>query len=387
MANQETSGTAQDMYRELQLHLDTFPVGFPSTKSGVEIRLLKQLFTPEEAQIASKLKFYPLFGDGESLKSIFKRFKKSGLKYSKRELENHLDTMAEKGSIKLSKNGNQKAYSGALLLIGMFEFQVNKLTKKFTKDMKQYMREALIYEMAKNLPLQMRTIPVGVTIDHETEIAHFDDVKNLVENAEGPFSLANCVCRQSKNTLGKICKATSRLDVCIGFGALAQMYIDMGWAREISRKEAIETLKKNEEDGLVFQPGNSQKTDFICSCCGCCCEVILSIKIFPNPGDIISTNHYAKIDSDLCIACGTCIERCQMEAITLNDDVSSINKEYCIGCGNCVIVCPNEAIELLKKDKQFTPSPTMTEYYDQNLKARTQRKQRELRKLVRSKKL
>jgi len=74
-----------------------------------------------------------------------------------------------------------------------------------------------------------------------------------------------------------------------------------------------------------------------------------------------------------------------MEAITLEDDVSSINIEYCIGCGNCVNACPNEAITLLKKEKQFTPSLTMAEYYDKNLKVRTRRKQRELKKQARLK--
>jgi ferredoxin len=372
------------VYRELQQHLDEFPVGFPATESGVEIRLLKYLFTPKEAQIASKLKFYPSFGDGETLDSIFERVKTSRLNYSKVELENRLDHMAKKGTIKFSKKGNQKTYSGALLIIGMFEFQVNKLTKEFTKDMKQYMQETLILEMAKTIPLQMRTIPVGITIDHDIEVANFDDVKNLVENVEGPFSLTNCVCRQSMNTLGRTCKATSRLEVCIGFGDLAQIYIDMGWGREISREMTIEILKKNEEEGLVIQLGNSQKTDFICSCCGCCCEVLLSIKTFPNPGDIISTNHYAKINSDLCAGCGTCIDCCQMEAITLDSDTSNINRLRCIGCGNCISVCPSEAIELLKKEQQFTPPKTLTEYYENNLAIRNKRKQRELRKKARS---
>ncbi|MFW9900412.1 MAG: 4Fe-4S binding protein, partial [Candidatus Thorarchaeota archaeon] len=65
---------------------------------------------------------------------------------------------------------------------------------------------------------------------------------------------------------------------------------------------------------------------------------------------------------------------------------SIINKEYCIGCGNCVSACPNEAIELFKKERQFTPSLTMADYYDQNLKARTKLKQRELKKQARMKK-
>jgi ferredoxin len=369
-----------DLYRKLQEHFDTFPVGYPSTTSGAEIRILKQLFTPEEARIALNLKFSHSFEDFEPLESIHERLKSLGFTYIRDELENHLDNMAKKGAIKSLKIGNQKTYSAAFLMIGMFEFQVNKLTKEFAEDTKKYMNEAFVEEMGRTLPLQMRTIPVGVSVEHDIKVADFDNVKKIIESIEGPLALQNCICRQSMQTLGVSCKATSRMEVCIGFGLLAQMYLDMGWAREITIEEAKEILKKNEEEGLVFQLSNSQKADFICSCCGCCCEALAALKRFPNPASIASTNFYARIDPDLCTGCGTCIELCHMEAITLNDDVSSINKERCIGCGNCVYACPSDAIKFLNKEQQLVPPITMGEYYDSNLKARTKRKLRELRK-------
>jgi len=370
-----------DVYRELQQHLDSLPIGYPPTKSGVEIRLLKQLFTTEEAKIASKLKFS--YEDFEPLNSIYKRLSSLGYKYTINELENHLDNMAKKGAIKYLKKGNQKIYSAAIFILGMFEYQVNKLTKEFAEDSKQYLREALIMEMGKNLPLQLRTIPVGIGIEHNIEITNFDDVIKIIENADGPISLQNCICRQSRQIVGKACNVTSRLETCIGLGIVAQMYIDMGWAREINQEEAIEIFKKNEEEGLVIQPGNTQKPHFICSCCGCCCEELLGVKTFPNPADIVSTNYYAEIDPDLCSGCGTCIERCQLEAITLDDDISSINLQRCIGCGNCVLVCPSEAIKLLKKELKYIPSETMVKYYEKNLAVRTKLKERELRKKAR----
>ncbi|NVM38221.1 MAG: 4Fe-4S binding protein [Candidatus Lokiarchaeota archaeon] len=378
--------TEVDLYRKLQEHFDTFPVGYPSTKSGVEIRILKQLFTTEEAKIALNLKFSHSFEDFEPLDSIHERLKSLGFPYTKDELENHLDNLAKKGAIKTLKQYNQKTYSASLFMIGMFEYQVNKLTKEFAEDTQQYMDEVYIEEMGRTLPLQMRTIPVGVSVDHSVEIGNFDDITKLIESMEGPIVIQNCICRQASHALGKSCLATSRLETCMGFGSFAKMYIDLGWGREITKEEAIDILKRNEEEGLIFQPSNSQKPDFICSCCGCCCEALRTLKQFPNPGGIVSTNYYAEIDPDLCTGCSTCIKRCHMEAITLKDDISSINKERCIGCGNCAYACPSEAIEFLKKEQQFSPPSTMAEYYDENLVARTKRKERELRKQARLKK-
>ncbi|MHA2128105.1 MAG: DUF362 domain-containing protein [Promethearchaeota archaeon] len=375
------NNSKRDVYRELQQHIDTFPVGFPATKSGVEIRLLKKLFTPEEAEIGSKLKFS--YGDFESLNSIHNRLASLGFNYSLKELESLLDTMAKKGAIKCLKKENQKVYSAAIFILGMFEYQVNRLTKSFAEDTRRYLDEVLITEMGKSLPLQLRTIPVGLDIDHDIDIANFDDIKRVIENADGPLSVQNCICRQSSNITGKACKVTSRLETCIGLGILAKMYIDMGWAREISKEEAIEIFKKNEEDGLVLQPGNAQKPHFICSCCGCCCEELYGIKTFPNPALLVSTNHYAEIDPDLCSGCGTCIERCQLEAIEMKDKISSVNTKRCIGCGNCVLTCSSDAINLLEKESKFIPPETMGEYYEKNLALRTKYKKRELRRKTR----
>ncbi|MFX0000727.1 MAG: hypothetical protein ACFE9Q_08640 [Candidatus Hodarchaeota archaeon] len=197
------SKSEPDIYRKLQQHLDMFPVGFPSTKSGTEIRILQQLFTPEEAKIALNLKFAHSFEDFELLDNIYERLNSEGLTYSKEELENHLDNLAKKGAIKSLKQGDQKTYSAAVFIIGMFEYQVNKLTKEFAEDAKQYMEDVLTLDMARTPPIQMRTIPVGVTVDHDIEVATFDSVRELLENAEELIGIQNCVCRQAMEVLGK----------------------------------------------------------------------------------------------------------------------------------------------------------------------------------------
>ena len=374
--NLEDGTSEADVYRQLQQTLDEMPIGFPPTESGVEIRLLKYLFTPEEAKIAARLKF--AWKPTESLENIYERLKPMG--YSIEELEKYLDSMLKKGAIFGRKEENKKFYGLSILAVGIYEFQVNKLTKEFLEDHHQYIQEAWGMEFMKTPIAQMRTIPIGINIDHEIEIANYDNIKQLFENVEGPFVLINCVCRQDHKMRGESCQATSRSEACMGFGFFAKTYIDLGWGREISRQEALETLKKNEEEGLIFQPGNAQEIDFVCSCCSCCCGVLSGLQQVPNPADFVTTNYYAEIDPDLCTGCETCIDRCQMNAISTEDDISKIARKRCIGCGNCVYVCPSDAIKLNKKDKHHVPPMTETDLYNEIAQAKSNRKAKELKR-------
>ncbi|MHA2473072.1 MAG: 4Fe-4S binding protein [Promethearchaeota archaeon] len=375
--NVESNEPELRVYRELQQTLDEEPNGFfPPTKSGIEIRLLKRLFTPKEAKIASKLKFH--WKDWESLENIYERLKPLG--YSKEELETHLDKMIKKGAIAGRREGENKLYSLPTLMDFYMFTQVNKLTKGFIEDLNQYIQEGWGTELLKiSVPI-MRTIPIGLDLNHDVGITNYNDIKQLFENVEGPFSIINCVCRQAKDILGDPCHATSRREVCMGFGNFAKSYIDAEWGREITKEEALEILTRNEEEGLVFQPSNSQKLDFVCSCCTCCCGGLNGIKQLPNPANFVTTDYYAEVDPDFCIGCGTCIDRCLMDAISLVEDISTVNRKRCIGCGNCVFVCQDGAIQLKKKDRQHVPPLTGTDLYDQIAKVGAKIKAKELRK-------
>ncbi|TFF94217.1 MAG: 4Fe-4S dicluster domain-containing protein [Promethearchaeota archaeon] len=351
----------EDVYRNLQKHFDQFALGFPATESGIEIRLLKHLFTPDEAEIALHLG-HADFGsikNLESLEDIYERVKHLG--YDSEELEKLLDNMARKGAIIGVTEDDIKSYANVFLVLGIYEFQVNKLTEEFLEDFYQYINEAWGPANEKVKTPQMRIIPIGINLDFEKKIENYDNIKTLFEKAEKPFIITNCVCRQSKDLLGDPCKMTNRREVCMGFGDLAKVYIEHGWGREITREEALNYLKKNEQEGLIFQPGNSQDMNFICSCCSCCCGTISSLKRLPNPADYTTSNYYAKIDEALCIGCGSCIERCQMNAITLKDNISRIDLKRCIGCGNCALECPSDAIGLYKKEKHNIPPKNVEE--------------------------
>jgi NAD-dependent dihydropyrimidine dehydrogenase PreA subunit len=117
----------------------------------------------------------------------------------------------------------------------------------------------------------------------------------------------------------------------------------------VSREEALEVLRKNEEAGLVPSPANAQKVGGMCSCCGCCCGMLKAIKLHPHPSSLVKSNFFAQVDEDLCAGCETCVERCQMEAIFMEDDRATIDLKRCVGCGLCVTTCPTKALSLRKK--------------------------------------
>jgi electron transport complex protein RnfB len=246
------------------------------------------------------------------------------------ELKEKLDIMASKGAIHYRDVQGERHYANAYLVIGMYEYQVKRLTPEFLEDMGEYAGKEL---------------------------------EKIVNSSPGPFMVTDCICRKAHKLGGETCKVTSRLETCFGMGEMADMYLNEGWGREITRKEALETLRKNQEEGLVFQAENIIDPKFICSCCGCCCGILTNLKEFPKTVDFFSTNFFAQIDADICVGCGTCIEVCQIDAIKMKNDISKVNKRRCIGCGNCVARCPEQAIQLIKKDDLEIPPDNEDEFF------------------------
>ncbi|TXT56151.1 MAG: hypothetical protein BAJALOKI2v1_630016 [Promethearchaeota archaeon] len=346
----------EDVFRNLQKHLDNMPIGFPATESGIEIRVLKHLFNAEQAELATKLNFMP-----EPLEKIYRRVDKE--KMTMKELEEKLDKMYQEGLINFGQRGETKYYLNAPLAIGIFEYQVNNLTEDFLVDFREYMEEGFQEEINSTKIPQLRTIPIGKSLTPEHSVARYEDIRNIIEEAGGPISVANCICKQGNDLLENPCKQTDLREVCFQFRTAAKLYLDKGLAREITKKEAFEIIEKAEEDGLVIQPGNAQRPSYICLCCGCCCEILQNQKRLAKPVQFFSSNYHAIVNDEICVGCGICVERCQMNALTIKRDKSVVNYDRCIGCGVCVPTCPNEALSLEKKKKVTIPPKTTGETY------------------------
>jgi len=349
--------TADDIYRELQRHLDGLPVGFPPTESGVEIRILKHLFTPEEAALAKHLSLIP-----EPLSRIHARAQ-SETGVSMNEMEAALDRMFRKGTVLMRSDRGETSYSNAMLIVGMFELQVERLTKEFALDVQQYLDEAFAQELFRTRTPQLRTIPVWRSVPHERYVSSYDDIRQIVQSVEGQMAVANCVCRQARDVAGLRCHHTGLRETCLIFGAMAQQHLDLGLARRISRSEALDILSKAEEAGLVLQPENVERPHYICCCCGDCCGILTTLKKLPRPAEFYASNHRAAVDRERCNACEACADRCQLAAIAVVDGTVRVDPDRCIGCGNCVVSCTVQAIQLEKKEEEALPPRSTAALY------------------------
>jgi electron transport complex protein RnfB len=346
-----------DVYKELQKHLDKMPVGYPATKSGVELRLLKFLFTPEQAKIALGLdhKF-------RTVEQIYENVKNFGI--SLKELGAKLEEMVERGNTFSKKKNGAKVYASIPLVIGMLELQGSQLPLEVLQDVNEYFQEGFAAEYVSTKIPQTRVIPVGKSINAEHRIGTYDELRDIIEKAGDRIRIGECMCRNLMQKVGQTCKATRRQETCMAFRDFADLAGKKGWGRPISKEQALQIAEKNEEDGLVLQPANEQEPEFICSCCGDCCGILRMAKAMPRPVEVFASNFYALGNPDLCVACGTCVDRCQMDAVELRDSIAVVNLDRCIGCGLCVSTCPSEAIHLVKKEKELIPPKDMEALYE-----------------------
>jgi len=328
----------KDVYEGLANHLDRLPGGFPRTESGVEMRILKRLFSPEEASVACNLRGMP-----EPVERIARR---AGL--PPEELAEKLSTMSRKGLIYRADTPDGPRYMAAQYVVGIWEYHVNDLDPELIKDMNEYLPH-LIDPFLKLQTKQMRTIPIGASVDGQGSVMPYEEARKLIEKQK-KIVVAPCICRREHSMMGKGCGKLA--EACLTFSSAAHFYEKNGLGREITRDEALQILKKAEEDGLVLQPSNAQKIMAMCLCCGDCCQILKGLKRLPKPSSLVHSNYYAKVKEDECIGCETCLERCQIAAITMKDDAAVVDPERCIGCGLCVPTCGTEAMALVRKDEK-----------------------------------
>jgi len=338
----------EDVYRRLQRHLDRMPIGFPATASGVELDVLRHFFSPEEAELALQLSILP-----ESPERLRKRARRAGLKPE--DVPAMLERMADRGAILRTRIGGQPRYSKLMLAIGMFEFQVDRVTPSLAADVFRYMDEGFRDAFHTTQTSQMRTIPIREEIIPERGVGTYDQVRELVRSAEGPFAVLHCVCRQSMDLLGQPCRQTDIRETCLTLDGIARSSIATGIGREVTREEMLALVERADREGMVLQPQNTQAPGFICCCCGCCCGVLSSAKKLPRPAEYFDTNYFAEVDRDLCIDCGACIGRCQMGAIDDASGETMVDRERCIGCGLCVSACAYDGVTLRPRPERKTP--------------------------------
>jgi formate hydrogenlyase subunit 6/NADH:ubiquinone oxidoreductase subunit I len=334
-----------NVYEKLREHLDKMSTGFPSTAGGAEMKVLKRLFTEEDAELF--LQMTPML---ETSADAAKR-----LGREEGELAAKLEDMAGRGLLfRLRRPGSVK-YSAIPFVIGIMEYQLKWMDRDMVKAVEDYYESGFIRTLKSTKTPLMRTVPINREVAARWPVAPYDDVIKAIDDQK-TIMVTDCICRKGMKMIGKGCGMP--VEACFLFGSQGDYYVDNGMGRYVSNDEAKAIVKKNlDEAPLVIQMANTQKGGGFCMCCSDCCGMLRSLKLQPKPAEAAGSNYRAVLDGDSCTGCGVCADRCQMEAIEMSDGIAVIDYNRCIGCGNCVTGCPSEAMKLEKKTEnaRYTP--------------------------------
>ncbi|MEW6332862.1 MAG: 4Fe-4S binding protein [Thermodesulfobacteriota bacterium] len=341
-----------EVYEKLREKLDDMGTGFPATESGIEIKILKKLFSEADAELFLLLS--PML---ESPESVAAR-----LNLPLRDTAAHLEAMAGRGLLFRQVKDDAARYAAVPFVVGIYEFQLNTVDESLARDVNEYYHDALGKSFAAWSTPVMRTIPINTELVTEWPIAPYEDVMKILDSQKA-IAVAPCICRTVAKKVGRGCDKP--MEACFLFGSHARFYVDNGMGRYVTKEEAKAIARKNEAAALVMQPFNAQYTGGMCSCCGDCCGILGSLKKQDSPAAAVKSNYYAEVDGDQCSGCEACLDRCQMEAIEIIDDKAVIDLARCIGCGLCISTCPTSAMRLMKKseDRQYVPPETGMETY------------------------
>lgn len=348
------------IYEKLREQLDQYSVGYPTTQSGIEIKILKKLFTQEEAEMYLDMTMML-----ETPESVAARTGRNSEAVSAM-----LANMAKKGLLFRQSKAEEVKYAAVAFIIGSYEFQLKNMDRDLAEMVEVYFQEGFFdFAPGKNI-IPLRTIPVQQSIQVKWPVAPYMQAREIIK-AKEKIALADCICRVQQKLIGNECDKP--MEVCLLFGSHADYYVENKLGRYISQEEAQQVLNISEKAGLVNQPANMINPGGMCNCCGDCCGLLRALNKKSNPAQLVFSHYYATVDPELCTACETCLERCQMAAIDIDDDQAAvINQDRCIGCGLCVATCPTEAIALIPKpeDQQSIPPASGRELMDQTSKMR-----------------
>lgn len=289
-----------------------------------EYRILEPVVTDEMAEIALHLEIRK----PKSLDEIAALCGRPA-----KEIEKILFKLAVDGVIKVEEEHGVDKYFLELFVPGVMEYMVANMenVKKYpviAECFEEYTRK-LGGLMAGNIPVGlgvMRVIPIESAVEGDTRRASYEEIEYLLNKHES-FSVADCACRTSMRVIGEGCGHTVE-EMCIQLGPAAEFYIRTGRGRRITREEAVAICKKAEKEGMVHSIPNLSgpgKALAICNCCGCSCFGLRNANLYKNP-DWSRSNYVAVADRDKCVACGECVENCQVNALRLGQNLCTDQK-------------------------------------------------------------
>jgi NAD-dependent dihydropyrimidine dehydrogenase PreA subunit/predicted transcriptional regulator len=338
---------SEEIYVKLRDYINNNSIGFPGTSSGVELKILKRLFSTEDAETVLKLK------PSQERETVDQIAKRTGL--DKNLVEKELELLSKKGLVFRIRRDNTTIYNLAPFMIGLYEYSVEKIDEDLAQLYREYFDTKFLFQLAKfNVP-GFKVIPIEETIESDTVLVPYQKLKQSIKEAR-VISVAECICRKESRLIKSDCNTEHPMENCLSFGAAAEYYIENGIGREITADEAIKIIDEADEAGLVHAGANKTHLSNICNCCPCCCGLMRGITQFGfDKHKFMNAIFESIIDKDLCIACNSCVERCPVDAITIEEDFAVVDRNKCLGCGLCHRTCPEEAITLQLRQDRMEP--------------------------------
>ena len=348
-------------YRKLTGRLNLHPQG--AVASDLLFEILKILFSEREAELVSSLPIKPF-----NVKKAAEIWK-----ISESDAQKILNDMADRGILIDGRENDNVLYTMPPPMAGFFEFSMmryrNDIDQKTLSELfYQYMNveEDFIRNLFTNGETQLGRVFVNEEVlskENALHVLDYERASEVIKTAE-TIGVGVCYCRHKMEHLGKNCDAP--MDICMTFNSCADSLTRHGIARKVDVAEGIDLLQEARNNNLVqFGENVREKVNFICNCCGCCCEALIAARRFGFLNPVHTTGFIPYIVEENCNGCGKCVALCPVEAMTLvssNDPVkpnrkkAKLDREICLGCGICLSGCDKKAIELRSRSERvITP--------------------------------
>jgi len=339
-----------DPYRQLADRLNELPNGFPPTPDGAELKLLMKLFTPGEARLAAALRLSLSTAD-----EILARVSPPFTQGDEGEAGKTLKGMARNGLIHAGRTERGIGYGLMPFVVGIYEMQISgieeELPQLFGDDYSQAFGQALSYQ-----PQFHRVVPIGETIRMDMEVHPFESATEIINQAKA-WGVMDCICRKQKALIGEPCQHP--LETCMVLSPVEGTFDHSSTIRALSQVEAIDKLHEAAKAGLVHTVSNNEQgTYYICNCCTCSCGILRGMAEMGIANVVARSVFVNTVNQDLCMACETCLDYCQFDALELENGIMCIDQASCVGCGVCVPACPEDALKLIRRPiEEILPIP------------------------------
>jgi len=354
--------TVRSGYEQLVDRLNRFPQGAPA--SDLLHGILEMLFSEREAGLVALLPIKPFTATQAA----------AVWKLNESEARRTLEQLAGRAILlDIESPDGELLYVLPPPMAGFFEFSLMRVRG----DVDQEVLSELFWEyitveedFIKRLFTEGET-QLGRTFvqeaalptDNTLQVLDFERASEVISSASHR-GVGMCYCRHKAQHVNRACNAP--MDICMTFNNTAASLIRHGFAREIDVVEGLDLLHQAQDENLVqFGENVQRRVNFICNCCGCCCEAMIAQRRFAVLNPIHTTNYLPAVDQDLCNGCTKCVQVCPVEAMSMvsaNDPQhpklrqAKLDEQVCLGCGVCVHNCSRDAIHLKPRDQRvITP--------------------------------